>query len=109
MEHAGLERDRAEINSAPPPKRTDLTPREQWGAAKREFVRAAIADAEAYTEMTVDEVEKEYRRAGKLHRYDPDTEWMKHFARVARKHPPPEGLVPEMDDYLKLLEEDEAN
>ncbi|GJN06384.1 hypothetical protein PR202_ga24110 [Eleusine coracana subsp. coracana] len=68
---------------------------------------SAISDAEAYIAMTEEEVEDEYRRAGKLHRYNPDNEWQKRLARVARKHPPPEGLIPEIGDYLKLLEEDE--
>ncbi|KAL6627227.1 hypothetical protein ACP70R_030953 [Stipagrostis hirtigluma subsp. patula] len=95
---------------APPPlERADLTPEERREAAKREFIRAAIADAEEYMEMTEEEVVEEYRRAGKLHRYDPDNEWQKRFARVARKHPPPDGLVPEMDEYLKLLDEDEED
>ncbi|KAF8714355.1 hypothetical protein HU200_027821 [Digitaria exilis] len=91
-------------------RRADLTPEQRWyEAAKREFIRAAIADAKAFTDTTVEEIMEEYRRAGKLRRFNPDTEWMKRFARVARKHPPPEGLVPEMADYIKLLEEDEAN
>uniref|UniRef100_K3XSP6 Uncharacterized protein n=1 Tax=Setaria italica TaxID=4555 RepID=K3XSP6_SETIT len=49
---------------------------------------------------------EEYHRAGRLHRYDPDTEWIKRLARVAKKHPPSEGLVPRMEEFLQLLEED---
>ncbi|KAL6634584.1 hypothetical protein ACP70R_027255 [Stipagrostis hirtigluma subsp. patula] len=81
-------------SSAPPEKMAaDLTPRERRAAAVRLFMRVAIADAEAYVAMAEDEVEEEYRRAGKLHRYDPDKEWQKRLARVARKYPPPEGLI----------------
>ncbi|CAO2161478.1 unnamed protein product [Urochloa humidicola] len=89
-------------SSAPPLEVTDL-------AAKRVFVRAVVADAKAYTDTTVEETMEEYRRVGKLHRYNPDNEWMKRVARIARKHPPPEGFVPEVQDFLRLLEEDEAS
>jgi len=73
------------------------------------FMWQAIDDAEAYGAMTEEEVQDEYRRAGKLHRYNQDNEWQKRLARVARKWPPPDGLIPEIGDYLKLLEEDEQD
>lgn len=87
---------------------------EKWTAAEQEaakaFLRALIADAHQYMEMTEEEVVEEYRRAGKLHRYDPDTEWQKRYARVARAHPPPPcvmALIPKLEQYLKLLDEDD--
>lgn len=81
------------------PRRLNLTPRQRRVAAVRLFVAFA----------TEEEVEDEYRRAGKLHRYNPDNEWQKRLARVARKYPPPEGLIPEIGDYFKLLEDDEKD
>jgi hypothetical protein len=95
--------------TSPSPPREDLTPQQRRVAAVRLFMHYAISDAEAYAEMSEDEVEDEYRRAGKLHRYNQDNEWQKRLARVARKHPPPEGLIPEIGDYLKLLEDDEKD
>lgn len=71
------------------------------------FVWLAMADVDAYIAMTEDEVEEEYRRAGKLHRYNPDNEWKKRLARLARKWPPPDGFIPEIDEYLKLLDDDD--
>ena len=52
-------------------------------------------------------MEDEYRRAGKLHKYDPEMELKKRYARVAKKHPPPPGMVPKMDEYLKLIEDED--
>ncbi|OEL38024.1 hypothetical protein BAE44_0000955 [Dichanthelium oligosanthes] len=47
--------------------------------------------------------EEEYRWAGKLHKYDPDTdtetEWQKRYSRVAKN----------VDELMKILEEDEQD
>ena len=34
-------------------------------------------------------------------------ELKKRYARVAKKYPPPAGLVPKMDEYLKLIEDED--
>ncbi|KAK3163364.1 hypothetical protein QOZ80_1AG0002700 [Eleusine coracana subsp. coracana] len=110
--HSQPQQEKATGNRSPVPplERADLTLEErQREVAKWEFFWAAIADVKAYDKMTVQEVEDEYRHAGKLHRYDPDNEWKKRMTRVARKHPLPEGLIPGMDEYLKLLKDDEKN
>jgi hypothetical protein len=36
-------------------------------------------------------------------------ELKKRYARVAKKHPPPAGLVPKMDEYLKLIEDEDED
>ena len=94
--------------SAPPPRRwrkKDMTP-EEWSAAMA-FIEAAVDDLMVYMDMTEEDVEDEYRRAGKLHKYDPEMELKKRYARVAKKHPPPPGMVPKMDEYLKLIEDED--
>lgn len=51
---------------APPPPRArkkDWTPEERRAA--KEFIRALLDDYEVYAAMTEDDVEEEYRRAGK--------------------------------------------
>jgi len=69
-----------------------------------------IQDYEVYAAMTEDEVEDEYRRAGKLDKYDPETELLKRYARIAKKHPPPDGFDSRLEDYFKLIEdEDKVN
>uniref|UniRef100_K3XQM2 Uncharacterized protein n=1 Tax=Setaria italica TaxID=4555 RepID=K3XQM2_SETIT len=73
------------------------------------FTWQMIADAEAYIAMIEDEVEEEYRRAGKLHSYDPDKERQKRISRIARRWPPPDRFIPEISEYLKLIEEDEQD
>ena len=82
-----------------------ITHEEKMAALR--FIKAAHEDALRYIDMTEEEVEEEYRRAGKLHVYDPDTEWQKRYARVGRMYPPPKFLAPELDEFTKLLEEDE--
>uniref|UniRef100_A0A0D9UY21 Uncharacterized protein n=1 Tax=Leersia perrieri TaxID=77586 RepID=A0A0D9UY21_9ORYZ len=75
------------------------------------FIRAAITDAFEYMKMTEKDVVEKYRRAGKLHKYDPDKEWQKRFARVARAHPPPPclmALMPQMKQYLQYLDEEDG-
>uniref|UniRef100_A0A0E0JFD1 Uncharacterized protein n=1 Tax=Oryza punctata TaxID=4537 RepID=A0A0E0JFD1_ORYPU len=66
---------------------------EKWMTVEQEatktFLRALIADVHQYIDMTEEDVVEEYRRAGKLHTYDPYTEWQKRYARVARAHPRP--------------------
>ena len=69
----------------------------------------AIDDLKVYMDITEEDVEDEYRRAGKLHKYDPEMELKKRYARVAKKHPPPAGLVPKMDEYLKLIEDEDED
>jgi hypothetical protein len=44
------------------------------------------------------------RAAAKLDRYDQDKEWQK---RLAGRCPPPVRLIPEIDEYLKLLDDDD--
>ncbi|CAL4951712.1 unnamed protein product [Urochloa decumbens] len=94
-------------SSAPPRqrKKKDMTP-EEWSAAMA-FIWAAIDDLKVYMDMTEEEVEDEYRRAGKLHKYDAEMELKKRYARVARKQPPPAGFVPDLDEYLKLIEDED--
>lgn len=63
-------------------------------------------------EMTEEDVVEEYRRVGKLHRYDPDKEWQKCYAHAARAHPPPLCAIPRLphiQQYLKYLEEDDLD
>nr|CAB3472050.1 unnamed protein product [Digitaria exilis] len=99
---AGVDKDTASSGgtAAPPPRRKkkDWTPEE--GKAADEFLTAAIAD---YHE----DVEEEYRRAGKLHKYDAETELQKRCARVAKKHPPPAGFFPALEKYFNLFEDDD--
>ncbi|CAL4952118.1 unnamed protein product [Urochloa decumbens] len=92
-------------SSAPPRGRKDWTPRER--AAAKVFLRAAVEDAEAYMAMTEADVVEEYRRAGKLHKYEPAKEADRRLARVIKKYPPPPGLVPDIDRYHKLLDDEE--
>ncbi|KAF8663058.1 hypothetical protein HU200_055652 [Digitaria exilis] len=70
------------------------------------FIWASIRDLEEYMDMTEEDFEDQYRRAGRLHKYDPEK---KRYARVAKKQPPPAGLVPKMDDYLKLIEDEDED
>lgn len=77
-------------------------------AAGQAFLQAAVADALRYTKMTWQDMVEEYRRAGKLHKYDPGKEWQIRYARVARAHPPPASLLallPEIQQYLKFLDD----
>jgi hypothetical protein len=60
-------------------------------------------------DMTEEDIQEEYRRAGKLHRYDPDKEWQKRYARIARLYRPTKNIAPHLDEYLKYLQEDEAD
>ncbi|KAF8704939.1 hypothetical protein HU200_031183 [Digitaria exilis] len=83
----------------------DMTPEER--SAAMAFIWAAIRDLEEYMDMTEEDLEDQYRRAGKLHKYDPEMELKKRYARVAKKQPPPAGLVPKMDEYLKLIEDED--
>ena len=57
--------------------------------------------------MTEEEVEEEYRRAGKIDKYDPEMELNKCYARVTKKHPPPDGYDPKLEEYLKLIENED--
>lgn len=74
------------------------------------YIRAGIEAAKQYNAMEEEDVEEEYRRAGRLHAYDPDTEWMKRLARVARIHRPPKHVAGgDIDDFIRILEEDEQD
>jgi len=48
-----------------------ITHEEKMAALR--FIKAAHEDALRYIDMTEEEVEEEYRRAGKLHVYDPES------------------------------------
>lgn len=125
MENKGSENERSLANNAAAAAAGDVEEEttkpfrfapevEKWTAAEKEatlaFFRAANAEAAKYMEMTEEDVVEEYRRAGKLHRYDPDKEWQKRYARAARAHPPPPCAIsrlPHIQQYLKYLEEDD--
>jgi hypothetical protein len=83
-----------------------VTPEE---IATLRFVDALHEDALRFMDMTEEDIQEEYRRAGKLHRYDPDKEWQKRYARIARLYRPPKNIAPHLDEYLKYLQEDEAD
>ncbi|XBI63074.1 hypothetical protein VPH35_043565 [Triticum aestivum] len=73
------------------------------------FMRAGFEDCKLYMAMEEDDVVEEYRRAGKIHTYDPDKEHMKRLARVAKLHPPPAHMVDKIKLYTYYLEEDEED
>ncbi|CAO2193745.1 unnamed protein product [Urochloa humidicola] len=85
--------------------RKDMTPKE-WNAAMA-YAWALLEDYKVYHDMKEEDVEEEYRRAGKLDMYDPETELHKRCARVAKKHPPPAGFDPRLEEYFKLIEDEE--
>ncbi|CAL4977969.1 unnamed protein product [Urochloa decumbens] len=88
-------------------RRKDMTP-EEWSAAMA-YAKALLEDYKVYHAMTEEDVEEEYRRAGKLDKYDPETELHKRCARVAKKHPPPPGYDPRLEEYFKLIQDEEAD
>jgi hypothetical protein len=62
--------------------------------------------------LTEEDIREEYRRAGKLDRYDDpaNDELGKRIARVIKKYPPPPGVFgDDPDRYLKLLEDDDED
>lgn len=61
--------------SAIAPPRRKITQEERAAAMK--FFKAAHEDALLYLHTDEEDTEEEYRRAGRLHVYDPDTEWQK--------------------------------
>nr|CAB3476200.1 unnamed protein product [Digitaria exilis] len=73
-------------------QKTDWTPEEREAA--NEFLRAALDEYDVYEAMSEDEIQDEYRRAGKLHK-------------AAKKHPPPPGYFPLLEQDFKLIEDDE--
>lgn len=75
--------------------------------AARKFFRAVNQDVEAYLAMSEEDVKEEYRRAGKLHKYEPETELEKRFARLIRVHRPPHDIVPDIERYLSLIDDEE--
>lgn len=110
---AGVENRAPGSSSAPPRGKKRATPEEtrcftpEEDKAILEYTWAVFLDYEVYAAMTEDEVEDEYRRAGKLDKYDPDTELNKRCARVAKKHPPPDGFDPKLEEYFKLIEDED--
>ncbi|CAL4951713.1 unnamed protein product [Urochloa decumbens] len=92
-------------NSAPPRGKKRFTPEERKVALA--FISAAFQEYKVYRDMTVEEVEDEYRRAGKLDKLDFETEMLKRCARVTKKYPPPDGFYPELKEYLKLIEDED--
>ena len=78
-------------------------------AAQLAFIKAGLEEYQRYNAMEKEDVVEEYRRAGKLHTYDPDKEKQKRFARVANLYPCawPNHMVERIKEYTKYLEEDE--
>ncbi|KAF8663053.1 hypothetical protein HU200_055645 [Digitaria exilis] len=81
-------------------QKTDWTPEEREAA--NEFLRVALDEYDVYEAMSEDEIQEEYRRAGKLHKYDPEMELQKRWYRAAKKHPPPPGYFPLLEQDFKL-------
>ena len=97
-------------SSAPPRRRHDWNPREQKAADA--FTGAILDCVHAYMALTEEDIREEYRRAGKLDRYDDpaNDELGKRIARVIKKYPPPPGVFgDDPDRYLKLLEDDDED
>ncbi|CAM0871151.1 unnamed protein product [Alopecurus aequalis] len=90
-----------------------MTEREEHMAARRAaqeaFLQAGYTDCIRYMLMEEEDVVEEYRRAGKLHTYDPDKEVHKRFARAAKlyTYPWPKEMVAMIEQYMGFLEEDE--
>jgi hypothetical protein len=81
-------------------------------AAQLAFLKAGLEEYQRYNAMEKSKgVVEEYRRAGKLHTYDPDKEKQKRFARVANLYPCPwpEHMVERIKECTKYLEEDEED
>ncbi|KAG0536481.1 hypothetical protein BDA96_03G067500 [Sorghum bicolor] len=72
---------RTRSNSAPPHPRPKKI---EWTPAEREVIQAFYAEAidemAKCVSMTEEEQQEEYRRAGKLHKFDPFTEMEKRYA-----------------------------
>jgi hypothetical protein len=80
-------------------------------AAQLAFIKAGLEEYQRCNAMGKEGVVEEYRRAGKLHTYDPDKERQKRFARVANLYPCPwpEHMVERIKEYTEYLEEEEDN
>jgi hypothetical protein len=78
-------------------------------AARVAFLRAGLEESRRYNAMKLKDMKEEYRRAGKLHTYDPDKEMEKRFARVVKLHPFrwADDMVAEIEKCMRYLEEDE--
>ncbi|KAE8772583.1 hypothetical protein D1007_55399 [Hordeum vulgare] len=78
-------------------------------AQKLVFGKAAHPEGMRYIDMEEEDVVEEYRLAGKLHIYDPDNEWKKRFAKVAKLYPCPWGkkLAAKIEEFMYYLQEDE--
>jgi hypothetical protein len=72
------------------------------------FLTALYAEALRYIYMTEEDLVEEYWQARKLRKYDRKKEWPKRAARIARVHPPPKEMEAEIAEYMKYLEEEEA-
>jgi hypothetical protein len=72
------------------------------------FIAALYAEALRYIAMTEEDLVEEYWQARKLRKYDRNKEWPKRAARIARVHPPPKEMEAEIAEYMKYLEEEEA-
>jgi hypothetical protein len=101
----------AEQEATTPPSGAPASQRKKWTPEQRRvalaFMRAVIDDLKEYMAMTEEDVEEQYRRAGKLHKYEPEKEMEKRFARLVKVHNPPESFVPNIDYYLSLIQDDD--
>jgi hypothetical protein len=61
-------------------------------------VDALHEDALRSMDMTEEDIQEEYRWAGKLHRYDPDKEWQKRYEQTV---PATKCVAPHLYEYLK--------
>ncbi|KAF7035682.1 hypothetical protein CFC21_046505 [Triticum aestivum] len=96
--------DRGEQHKATSKTQAQKVARQQ---ALLAFLKAGFEDYKLYRDREDEEEVEEYRRAGKLHTYDPDKEPKKRLARVAKLHPPLEHMAEKIKLYTYYLEEDE--
>ncbi|KAF7021736.1 hypothetical protein CFC21_034631 [Triticum aestivum] len=96
--------DRGEQHKATSETQAQKVARQQ---ALLAFLEAGFEDYKLYRDREDEDEVEEYRRAGKLHTYDPDKEPKKRLARVAKLHPPPEHMAEKIKLYTYYLEEDE--
>lgn len=72
------------------------------------FYVEAIKEMSACVSMTEEELREEYRRAGKLHKFDPLTELEKRYARVGKKYQLPDDFIDlELEEHFKLIEDED--
>ena len=77
--------------------------------ARLAFVMAGLEEHRRNDAMEEKDVVEEYRRAGKLHTYDPDKEMDKRYARILKLHPFrwPDHMDAKIEKFMRYLEEDE--